>query len=376
MNWPFSLTPLALVLLAVGTSAVDADPPSGKSPPNSAQPLFENDIAPILRSHCVKCHNATAMKAELDLGTPQGVFQGSESGAILTLGNAKKSLLFKMIEDGSMPPEDEKPLSKKQVETIRKWIDAGSPFAGKMDPRELLAGAEVNNHDIEPLILLRCAVCHGLRKQEAELDLRTKAGMLKGGKSGPAIVLGKPQESLLLKRIRAGEMPPNKHLILAGVKPMSAGEIDRLARWIELGAPEIAVEADVASSDPDPLVTDKDRQFWSFQPPREINIKNKNISESDRIRNSIDVFVLRKLEAVQLTFSDDADKLSLLRRACFDLTGLPPRSEDVAEFLADDGPQAYERLIDRLLASPRYGERWESEALIRSDPTLGNTVIM
>ncbi len=340
---------LALCVLVMQAERIPAQHESNRPP------RYESDVAPIFKAHCTTCHNAEAMKAELDLSSPRGIFQGSESGAVVVPQKVDDSLLFHLVHEREMPPEDGKPLSDEQIETIRRWIDAGTPFDGKTNPAELIAAAEVSNHDIQPLMLLRCAACHGLRTKEAGLDLRTKASMLKGGKSGPAIVLGKPQQSLLLIRIHASEMPPPDKLIEAGVKPITAGEIDQLTRWIELGAPEVVVEPDVATSESDPLVAEKDRQFWSFQPPADVSVPAVN---NTRVRSPIDAFILQTQIEHGLNFSPEADKLALLRRAHFDLTGLPPDPELVESFLADEDPLAFERLIDRLLASPRYGERW------------------
>ena len=116
------------------------------------------------------------------------------------------------------------------------------------------------------------------------------------------------------------------------------------------------IEPDVATTKPDPLVTDKDRDFWAFRPPQPVTVPA--VRESARVRNPIDDFVLQKLEAKGLTLSPGADRAALMRRAYFDLTGLPPEPAEVKAFLADKSPDAYEKLIDRLLASPRYGERW------------------
>src|SRR5205823_1954500 len=101
-------------------------------------------------------------------------------------------------------------------------------------------------------------------KQEGGLDARTRAALLKGGKTGPAMVLGKPEDSLVLKKIHAGAMPPNKRLIDASVKPMTPGDIELLTAWIKAGAPEVHIEPDVATTEPDTLVSDKDRQHWAF----------------------------------------------------------------------------------------------------------------
>src|SRR5207237_3772172 len=131
---------------------------------------------------------------------------------------------------------------KAEVETIRRWIEAGaksgSAAENSGDPS---ASSALTQHDVLPILMRRCTACHGLRRQEAGLDLHTKAAMLRGGKSGPAIVPGKPDESRVLKKIRAGQMPPRDRLVEASVKPVEPAEIDVLARWIAAGAPEIAV---------------------------------------------------------------------------------------------------------------------------------------
>ncbi len=332
-----------LVLVPVTLSA--ADPPT-----------FEEDIAPLLKQHCNKCHNPQARKADLDVSSAQGLFSGGESGQLVVPGKPDESLLWEMLHDELMPPEDEPPLKEEQLETIRHWIEAGTPFKDKTDPATLLAAGEVNQHDIQPIMLLRCTACHGLRRQEAELDLRTRQGMLTGGKSGPAIVLGKPAESLLLKRIHAGQMPPREKLIVAGVKPVTEGEIEKLRRWIELGAPTIELLPDIPTTDPDPLVTAEDRQHWSFQPPSEPSIPT--LRDRSLVDNPIDAFLLEKLKKQGLSYSPEVDRATLLRRASFDLTGLPPSPGQVERFLADEHPLAYERAIEQLLASPHYGERW------------------
>lgn len=215
---------------------------------------------------------------------------------------------------------------------------------------------EVTQHDVLPILLRRCIVCHGLRRQEGGLDLRTRSSLLKGGQSGPAIVPGKPAESLLVKRISADQMPPKKFLLDVGVKPVRAGELTRVIQWIEQGAPEVAAPAEVAGTLDDPLVRPADRQFWAFQPPR--SSPPPALHQAGTVCNPIDAFILAGLERKGLTFSVRLDRRALLRRATFDLTGLPPTPDQVRAFLADTDANAYEKVIDRLLASPRYGERW------------------
>ena len=205
-------------------------------------------------------------------------------------------------------------------------------------------------------MLLRCTSCHGRQRQEGDLDLRTRAGILKGGKSGPAIVPGKSAESLLVKRVRAEEMPPLPRLVEAMVKPMEAAELAKLVRWIDLGAPDAVAEPDLAGTAEDPLVSAADRDFWAFQRPQ--SPPPPTVKHTDLVRNPIDAFILAKLEERGLSPSPETDRRALIRRASFDLTGLPPEPAEVEAFLADTSSDAYERLIDRLLASPRYGERW------------------
>jgi hypothetical protein len=214
----------------------------------------------------------------------------------------------------------------------------------------------ISQHDVIPILLRRCTACHGLRRQEGGLDLRTKAGLLHGGKSGPAVLAGKPDQSMIVKKIRAGQMPPRDRLVEASVKPMEPAELETVVRWIESGLPEITTPPDVATAVPDPLVTEKDRRFWSFRPPQPQIVPR--VYRADRVHNPIDAFILAKLEQKGLTLSPEADRATLLRRASFDLTGLPPEPAEVDAFLADQSPDAYEKRIDRLLASPRYGERW------------------
>jgi len=180
--------------------------------------------------------------------------------------------------------------------------------------------------------------------------------MLKGGKSGPAVIPGKPDKSLIIQRIRAGAMPPKELINEASVKGITSAEAERVVQWIAQGARQGNVQPDVAGNTPDPLVTDNDRQFWAFQPPKRPAVPP--VRHAGRIRNPIDAFLLNKLEAKGLSLSPEADKLTLIRRVYFDLTGLPPTPEEVQAYLDDHDSNAYEKLIDRLLASPRYGERW------------------
>ena len=333
---------------------------------------FAEDVQPILLAHCSHCHGDATQKAELNLTSPTGVLNGGESGSIVEPANPDESRLFEVIHGGEMPPEDEgDPLTPAQIDTIRLWIEQGAEMAaGLADTPDRL-----NQHDVLPTLLLRCATCHGRQLQEADLDVRSVAAMLKGGKSGPAIVPGDSAASIIIERIRAEEMPPRSKLATHSVKPVTDQELQRLVDWIDQGAPEVDVPADVASTDPDPLVSDTDRSFWSFQPPTPPAVP----APEGLVRNPIDAFVLDRLGQARLTASPEASKHVLIRRAYFDLIGLPPSPEEVESFVTSQDTRAYEQLVDRLLASPHYGERWgqywldlagysDSEGVQHSDP--------
>ena len=214
-------------------------------------------------------------------------------------------------------------------------------------------------HRPYPILMQHCWTCHGGPAREAELDLRSRSDILKGGKSGPAVIPGKPEESPLIQRIRDGACPPNRRLVEANVKPVPDSSLQLLRQWIADGAPEEAIPADVAGTASDPLVKEKDRDFWAFRPPRRPPVPSLNEGKVARsVRNPVDAFIGEKLVTKGLSLNPEASKQVLLRRLYYDLLGLPPSPEEATAFLEDDSPTAYERLVDRLLESPRYGERW------------------
>ena len=204
---------------------------------------------------------------------------------------------------------------------------------------------------VAPILEANCFKCHGATKQEGGLDLRRRRAIFKGGDGGAAIVDGKPDESLLIEKIEKGEMPPPKE------GKLDAAELALIRRWIAGGSLLANVNEPVDEvTEAVSRVTDEDRKFWSFQPPRRPDVPI--VKNADRMRTPIDAFLLARLEEKGLSFNPDADKGTLLRRLCIDLLGLPPTLEQLDEFLADNEPNAYERLVDRLLKSPHYGERW------------------
>jgi len=217
-----------------------------------------------------------------------------------------------------------------------------------------LGAAEANSgiaffeSKIRPLLVQHCYQCHSAdTKQRGGLRLDARDTVLKGGDNGPALVPGKANESLLIKAVRHQDlkMPPKGKLPDAAVAD--------LVRWIEMGAPD--------PRDGKPALTalidfTKARQFWSFQPPRLPELPQ--VHNGSWPKNAIDHFILARLEAEKLQPVPPAGKRELIRRATFDLIGLPPTPEDVEAFLKDESADAFARVVDRLLASPHHGERW------------------
>ncbi|MFT6861694.1 MAG: hypothetical protein ACJAVK_000247 [Akkermansiaceae bacterium] len=225
---------------------------------------------------------------------------------------------------------------------------ASGSLAHANDP----AGTAYFENHIRPLFIEHCDQCHSAdaKKLKANLFLDSRAGWQTGGDSGPAIIPGKPEESLLFHAVSHTngdlEMPPKNRLL--------DSEIEKLKDWIAMGAPDPR-EGQGKKSSPK-INLEKGRQFWSFKPPLKHPIpKVKNPSWPT---TSIDHFILARLESANLSPSQDASKRTLLRRINYDLTGLPPSPEEMRSFLADPSPTAFETIVDDLLARPEFGERW------------------
>ena len=347
--FPYAFSSIALLFGLISAAAAKADQEVLR---------FESAIRPIFAANCLACHGETLQQNGLDLRTRESVLQGGEAGPAVKAGSAEESLLFEKVLSGSMPIGDDK-LSTQEIELIRHWIDAGALSEGEEVGSTLNPSGEtqVTERDVMvPILQVRCVVCHGRRNQEGGLDLRTRASLLKGGRSGPAIIPGKPDESLLVQRVAAQQMPPPESLRAYTIRPVTSEELEKLRQWIAAGAPAGPEEVLEVGSGPDPLVSEKDRRFWSFQPPKRSSVPK--VRSQELVRTPIDAFLLAKLEAKGLGFSSEAERLTLMRRAYFDLIGLPPEPDEIEAHLKDRSPLAYERMIDRLLASPHYGERW------------------
>jgi hypothetical protein len=198
-------------------------------------------------------------------------------------------------------------------------------------------------HDILPLFQARCQKCHGPIKPKGKLNLSSARSLARGGESGSVVVPGNLDESLIWDQVSTDQMPPRPG------EPLSSTEKSLLRQWILQGARELPNAALVGKEAP---WTD----HWAFGPARAPS--TPMVRNSVGVRSAVDRFIQRALEEERLSLGPPADRTTLIRRLSFDLTGIPPSPDEVAAFVNDTEPNACYRLVDRLLASPHYGERW------------------
>ncbi|MFN0076373.1 MAG: PSD1 and planctomycete cytochrome C domain-containing protein [Prosthecobacter sp.] len=230
----------------------------------------------------------------------------------------------------------------------------------KLTPAVFLCSLAVTAHgadavltfekDVRPILKTHCTHCHGEEeKPKGGLDLRLRRFMDKVLDEGKHVLVpGQPEKSEMVQLIRSGEMPQK------GAK-MSAAELAVIEKWIAQGAKTAKTEPLVLA--PGPLISDEDREYWAFQPVKRPAVP-QIVNHKSRIINPIDAFLLHTMREKGLDFAPEADRRTLIRRVTLDLTGLLPTPEEVEAFVADQSPAAYEQLVERLLASKTYGERW------------------
>ncbi|MCG3160861.1 MAG: hypothetical protein JMDDDDMK_01937 [Acidobacteria bacterium] len=237
-------------------------------------------------------------------------------------------------------------------------VSQASAVPGRIEPNpvENTAQQEFFEKKIRPILATSCQRCHNSKAKVAGLDLTTAEGFHRGGDSGLLVNKEKPEESRLLKVIAYdGEMkmPPTGKL--------KDHEIAALTEWVRMGAPWPGTDKPAASENWPKnssvrSFTEEEKAFWSYQPVKDA--APPRVKNEAWIKSPIDRFLLAKLEEKNLKPAPAADKLTLLRRATFDLTGLPPTENEMRDFLADNSPDAFKKVVERLLSSPRYGERW------------------
>ena len=241
-----------------------------------------------------------------------------------------------------------------------QMVSAGEPETTPVEKVEKLSTEDRNffEKSIRPVLINRCQDCHNADNPESKFSVEHLADLIQGGTRGPAIVPGKPGESLMIRALSHGDvelqMPPKEKL--------PPQEIAAITDWIERGAfwpgeKVVVIPSDNADTgDRASSFTDDQKTYWAFQPP--VKPRLPSVQNHSWIQHPIDHFVLARLEEQGMQPAPPADKRTLIRRVFFDLVGLPPTPAEVAEFLDDDSPDAYERLIDRCLSSVNYGQRW------------------
>jgi cytochrome c553 len=372
--------------------AAQADPSPG------TKEYFAQKVQPILDQNCYDCHADETQKGNLRLDSYASIRKGGKSGAILVPGDPETSRMILAIRRSggavkAMPPKSV--LEPADVAVLEAWVKAGAVGAdgqaataattttaeapkapvteakvatesGK-EPAQVVkvstaaphAQGTMSNEDffenhIRPILANNCYKCH-TDSESGGLRLDSREGLLKGGEDGPVLSPGDPEKSLIITAVRQTtslKMPKNG-------KPLTPQEVADLTLWVKQGAvwPKSAPGSTFAASVKTGVITDKQRAFWSFQPLK-VTAAPEVKDPSHWAKTPIDKFVLAKVNSAGLQPAPQADRRALIRRATYDLTGLPPTPEEVDAFLKDKSPKAYENLIDRLLASPRYGDRW------------------
>ena len=246
------------------------------------------------------------------------------------------------------------PVHVKKVFKLLTLFAIGAALAFVSQRRSAAASdSDFFKQKVAPIFERNCVMCHGARVQRSGLDLRGEEAILKGGARGPAVVAGNAEKSLLYRLIMRKEEPA----MPMGMDKLGEADVAVIAQWINGLAPKTTIAAEtIPVRDPGYSITEKDRRFWSFIKPARPALPK--VKDRRWIRNEIDGFVLSKLEQNGLRPNRAASPRELLRRVYFDLTGMPPSPEEMAGFLRNPSDTAYAKVVDRLLASQHYGERW------------------
>ncbi|MCR9120031.1 MAG: DUF1549 domain-containing protein, partial [bacterium] len=225
----------------------------------------------------------------------------------------------------------------------------------KRHAEKMAAGLALFKSEVRPVLMSQCLRCHGGEDTEADFDLSTRELLLKGGETGKAVLAGDAKSSRLMKLIKH-EVEPEMPVDASKLK---AEQIAAIAKWIDLSAPyDAPLTKEGADETPwtERVVTAEAKQYWAFQPLGEF--APPVVQNRDWGKTEVDSFVLNRLESLGIKPNQVADKRVLIRRVYLDLLGMPPTTEEVKAFVANNDPDAYSKLIDRLLKSPHYGERW------------------
>lgn len=318
-----------VVLLALSTPAGTA------STLASGEVDFERDVRPILETSCRECHSGPIVQAELRLDSREGLVKGGISGTAVVPGRSAESLLLQRVrgEGGGLRMPPGPPLTDGEIAALAAWIDAGAswPEAGATPPSDSVDFVG----DIQPVLKANCYTCHAGEKPLGKTRFDSKTTAFK------VIVPGKGADSRIVHRLLGQGDEPRMPFEQPALPEAT---IALIRRWIDEGAswPDSASVAIV------------EKTHWAFVPPVRPPLPEPKLAA----RHPIDRFVRVRLDKESLSPSVEADRVTLLRRLSLDLVGLPPTPDEVDAFVKDRSPDAWEKQVDRLLASPHYGERW------------------
>ena len=343
------LTGYLAVVAAAALLTADRLPAQEPDPADAS--YFTQYIQPVFDQKCLSCHNAESNVSKLDLTSRESLLRGGGKGPGVVPGDAVGSILYKSITHRSQPfmPLGMDRLSRQEIDRIAAWIDAGAQYgesvsAAPKEDERWVQGRKLFSEHVRPLLESTCLKCHSTETKASRLDLSTRDAMLAGGENGKAVEPGRSQDSKLHKAVAHLVEP---HMPFRSER-LPQATIDRLAEWIDAGAPfEGKLEASSGAIR---------STHWAFQPPRRPAVPQ--VKDQGGVRNPVDAFVSAKREEKGLEPAGSADKRTLLRRVYLDLIGLPPTQEEMQAFLDDNAPNAYENRVEKLLGSPRYGERW------------------
>jgi mono/diheme cytochrome c family protein len=362
---------LGVAIVITGRVAASAD-----APPPSSPRFYATRVTDILNDNCLSCHDETA-KGGLRLDSYAAIMKGGADGAVIVPGDPAASMLIKAIrrtDDLKMPPR--KPLGPTEVADLEAWVKAGAvgadaamsqtaaPSAAPTASSSTNANspaiparldADYFENKVRPILANSCYDCHD-DTAKGGLRLDSKAAFEKGGKHGKVVVAGEPDKSLLIQAVQqTGDLKMPKG---GKLKP---DEVATLVEWVKTGAqwPATASAPITSTTASTGTITEKQREFSSFQPLKSVTPPAIEDSRYEHwAQTPIDRFILAGLHKAGLQPAAPADRTTLIRRATYDLTGLPSTNEEVQAFVGDKSPHAWEKVVDRLLASPRYGERW------------------
>lgn len=309
----------------------------------AASASFEREVMPLLEKRCNKCHYPEEQRGGLDLTRLSTMLRGGDDlGPAIVPSKPDDSPLIQVLTGATKPemPKKGEKLPASEIELLRRWIAEGA-----RDDSPTFASDDVAffEREIRPVLAERCFKCHAGDEPEHGLRLTSRQSILTGGQRGPAAVAGKPEASLLLKAIRhEGELKMPRR-----ADKLSDAQIAAFEQWIAKGLPWPAQEKVLARAKQF-TISDADRNHWAFRP------LPKNLPADW----SIDATLKPHHEKLSLTPAPEADRHRLLRRVTYDLIGYPPTPEEIAAFVKDTSPDAFEKVVTRLLDSPQFGTRW------------------